>query len=241
MASDILVKELGPGGKLTLKPMSGEDISIYDQCKPDGNGDSHWTRPFNIAESVVRCRKYNTRANEARLECGLELLRVKLNTTHGGWLPFLLRVEISEPTSTRRRNIAMKFIEWAKIKAPSNRLEEHHVTKAAELMHSKCFNLKDFWKAQWLEELPRFPTALKATWGGKGWQDIFRVNSLANKIKREIDKKIDREYMGWPPEVQVRAMEDLDLIIFSLKLSRAKLDEITPHIKPRCESKVGGY
>lgn len=229
---EILKKTYG-NAVITLKPLDGEDITAYQEYSPDG--DKPWKRPFNLAESVVRCRLYYQRAKEIQLKCGLELWRAKLNLVHGHWEPYLLRIGISPPTAWRRLKLARQFIEWVKIKALIPKLEEEHVTKAMALIHDKSFNMKDFMHQLEENALDEFSPEHRARYSSKGWQNVFRVSKSMVRVLRKIDKVINRQFIGWPQEAQVEAKNELVVWISLLKVRQIELDKIAPDVKPTVE------
>jgi len=104
----------------------------------------YWLHGYDAEESVSQIKRCENRKFESKVECGLELSRAKFNISHGAWHAYLWKCEMSQPTASRRKQLAIEFLRWQGILPKDNELEEHHVIDGLELVTDKSFIMNDF-------------------------------------------------------------------------------------------------
>ena len=167
-------------------------------AEPGKNGDRFWERPFNAKQSIERCQHFERRGTEFKVKSGLELLRAKLNLSHGALYPFYIKIGIGNDTAQRRMREARKFMVWAGI--------DEDVVEAMELAHKTC-KLQDFTSEsarvnpnefQSYDSNGENSSVSKNIWGVNLWHSL-----------RIIDTKLQKEYLGWTSEQQQEGKDAL--------------------------------
>ena len=178
------------------------------------NGDKYWARPFAISESIRRAQEFNHKGTRANVMLGLELLWAKLNVSHGGWYPYLLRIGIDPSGATRRMKLARQYIELQEIKAERVRVEEHHILKAIEAVNINPAQLHGLEKVDIWSTRDIWPNSDKGTGSGVG-STILGV-SLA-KVLRTVDHTINQYSLAWTPEQLAEAKDTLEMWVSRLQ------------------------
>ena len=179
----------------------------------EGDGDRYWHRPFEVKESYEHAQLFEGLSTEAKVKTGLELWRAKLYLGHGAWYPYLYRAHIDPSKSERRRKVAKRFMEWAKIIRPMDKIQETNIVEAMDLIYSKSCILQDFTSEvsrevdinQFVEKGYRPPDYPVELLGG------VSLGNLKPVLKR-IDRWIERNYIGLTVSQQQEAKDTLNII-----------------------------
>jgi len=126
----------GQGGKLLHSMEKEHQETTADQ--------RYWLHDYDAKESIRQIKRCENRKFESKVKCGLELGRTKFNISHGAWYPYLWKCGMSQPTASRRKQLATEFLQWREILPKDKELEEHHVIDALELITDKPFIMNDF-------------------------------------------------------------------------------------------------
>ena len=117
---------------------------VLEKVAINTNGDKYWVKQFNADDSIEHVKLFERQGLGAKIKCGLELWRAKLTLGQGAWYPYLFKCGMSQPTSSRRKNLAELFLRWCGIKEMGETLNQTHIIKGLELVFSESFILNDF-------------------------------------------------------------------------------------------------
>jgi hypothetical protein len=110
----------------------------------ENKDEKYWETGFVADQSIQRVKHVEGKALGAKVLCGLELWRAKLNLGHSTWYPYLIKCGISPPTASRRKTIAVEFLLWAHILEEGSEIGLDHIIQGLALIDAKPFNLNDF-------------------------------------------------------------------------------------------------
>ncbi len=178
----------------------------------------YWLLGYDAEESIRQIKRCEDRKFESKVKCGLELWRTKFNINHGAWYPYLWKCGMSQPTASRRKQLATEFLQWREILPKDKELEEHHVIAGLELITDKPFIMNDFRKSRINLE------ALRTELSGEKGIAAERKRSL--KLTKVI-KTVRKIYQqAWHDK---QAREALEIIYENVTLMRndlLKLDQM---------------
>jgi hypothetical protein len=162
--------------------------------------EKYWEQPFDSKESIVRVLSFEGTKLEAQVKCGLELWRAKLNISHTGFLAYLHKCGISQPTSSRRKKLAKLFLEWAGILGQNEKVNEHHITQGLNLLQDKPFKMNDFQRYVFELNKDSIYDSLQETAGGTPSQHISSMRALLgfdmSKVLKGLNA-VDKAYSSW--------------------------------------------
>lgn len=199
---------------------------------PGGDGDQYWHRPFEVKESYERARLFEGLSTEPKVKAGLELWRAKLNLSHGAWYPYLWRAHIDPSKSERRRKLAKRFMEWAGVIKPKDKIQEADIVRAMDLIHAKSRILRDFTSEvsqevdtnQFVKEGYRSPNPPVELLGG------VSLGNLEPILKR-IDKWVERDYISLAVSKQQEAKDTLSMFAGQFLARLRHLQELDEDVR----------
>ncbi len=95
---------------------------VLEKVAIDTNDDKYWVKDFNKNDSIEHVKLFERQRLDAKIKCGLELWRAKMILERTTWYPYLYMCGMSQPTSSRRKNLAMLFLTWCGILEPGRKL-----------------------------------------------------------------------------------------------------------------------
>ena len=119
---------------------------VLEKVAINTNGDKYWVKEFSAVDSIEHVKLFERQKLDAKIKCGLELLRAKLIIGYAGWYKYLFRCGMSPPTASRRKSLAVLFLKWCGILKPGDIISETHIIQGLELAFSKSFKMNDFQK-----------------------------------------------------------------------------------------------